>query len=118
MKCFAWILTALLTTGLLVGGCSKKSSVDTSKLEQSFASADTSTKSQADKIVSSIKANDYPPAMAELQKLASNLKLTPEQKQAINDVLAQLQKALAETANKAVGEANKALGDMQKSVPK
>ena len=118
MKIVTFSLASLLLAGLVTAGCSKKATVDTTPVEKSFQSAEPTTKSAADKAVASIKAGDYSSAMADLQKLASNVKLTPEQKQAIQDVLGQVQKALSEAAGKAVEGADKAAKDLQKSLPK
>ena len=104
---------------LVLTGCSKSGgSVDTSSIEKSFASADATLKSAADKAVAAIKGADYSSATAELQKLVGNVKLTDEQKKAVTDVLAQVQKAVANLGTKAAGDANKALGDAQKSLGK
>src|SRR6266700_3200672 len=100
MKVTNWILTSVAAASLLVSGCSKKSSVDTAPLEKSFASAEPANKSTADKAVANIKAGDYSGAMADLQKLSAQVKLTPEQQQAVKDVLAQVQKQLSDTAAK------------------
>ena len=112
------IVIAVLVGVAAVIGCAKKSSVDTSKLEKSFQSAEPAQKSSVDKAVDAIKAGDYASAMTQLQTAAKKAKLTPEQQQAINDVLAQLQKQMSETVNKAAGEAEKATKDLQKSLPK
>ena len=117
MRSMDWILIGIAAASLVLCGC-KKSGVDTAPLEKSFASAEPATKSASDKVVSSIKAGDYSGAMAELQKLAAQAKLTPEQQQAVKDVLAQVQKQLSEAATKVGKEAEKAVGDLQKSVPK
>jgi hypothetical protein len=113
-----WIIAAVVLTGLIFTGCSKSGKVDPSPIEKSFASAESSLKAAADKAVTAIKNADYSGAMAELQKLASNVKLTEEQKKAVQDVLAQVQKMVAEMGTKAAGEANKALGDVQKAIGK
>ena len=118
MKRFTGMVVAVLMATLTVVGCAKKSSVDTAKLESSFSSADPSFKSTASKAADAIKEGDYASAMASLQKLAANAKLTPEQKQAINDVMAQVKQAMADMGNKAAGEAEKATKDLQKSLPK
>jgi len=101
-------------------GCSKASSgkVDPSPIQKSFASAEASLKAAADKAVEAIQKGDYNAAVAELQKLLGNAKLTDEQKKAIQDVLAQLQKATTEMGQKAATEASKALGEVQKSLGK
>jgi len=113
-----WILTALAVAALTLTGCSKKESVDTTPVEKSFASADPATKTSADQAVSAVKSGDYTGAMTQLQKLASQAKLTPEQQQAVKDVIDQVQKQLADTATKAGKDAEKAAGDLQKSLPK
>jgi outer membrane protein assembly factor BamD (BamD/ComL family) len=96
---------------LLSAGCAKKSSVDTGKLESSFQSAEPANKGAADNAMAAIKAGNYQQALTDLQQLAKKAKLTPEQRQAIKDVIAQVQKQASELANKATG-------DLQKSLPK
>ena len=121
MKTRTWILSSLMASVLILAGCSKSgdgASVDAAPVEKSFASADSTLKAAADKAVAAIKSADYSAATAELQKLAADVKLTDDQKKAITDVLAQIQKAVAEAGTKAAGEANKALGDVQKSLGK
>jgi uncharacterized protein YpuA (DUF1002 family) len=112
------ITFALLAATLCLFGCSKSSTVDTAPLEKSFASADATLKSSADKAIAAIKESNYQSALTEVQKLASNAKLTDDQKKAVNDVLAQIQKAVSEMADKAAGEAKKAVGDLQNSLKK
>jgi hypothetical protein len=118
MKLTSWLLAALAAVILTLPACSKKSSVDTAPLEKSFASAEPATKSTADTAVSELKAGNYAGAMAELQKLAAQVKLTPEQQQAVKDVLAQVQQKLADSTAKVGKDAEKAAGDLQKSLPK
>jgi outer membrane protein assembly factor BamD (BamD/ComL family) len=118
MKQLRTILTAVMMAGLVVAGCAKKNRVDTSQVEKSFQSAERGTRSGVDKAVAEIKAGNYAGALTELKSVASKAKLTPEQKQAINDLIAQVQQQLSGTANKAAGDAQKALGDVQKSLPK
>ncbi len=119
MKTYSWIVLVMAALTLAFAGCSKnKANVDTAPVEKSFTSADTTTKTSADKAVSAIKAGDYAGALTELKTLASNAKLTPEQQQAIKDVMAQVQQALTQAATKVQGDATKAVGDLQKSLPK
>ena len=118
MKFIRWIVIVHAAAALLASGCASKSSVDTAPLEKSFASAEPANKTVADKAVSAIKGGDYPGATAELQKLAAQAKLTPEQQQAVKDTLAALQKQLSDVAAKATKDAGKAAGDLQKSLPK
>lgn len=119
MKLRKILLTTCIAMAFAVVGCNKQSSsVDTGPIEKSFSSADAATKSSADSVVTEIKNANYSGAVADLQKLAANAKLTPEQQQAIKDVMAQVQKALADTASKAADGANKAASDLQNSLPK
>ena len=97
-------------------GCKKSGSVDTSKLESSFASAPAADKGSADKVVTAVKSGDYAGALAELKTLAGKASLTAEQQQAIKDVMAQVQQLVTDTAQKAAGEAGKAAEDLQKSL--
>jgi hypothetical protein len=108
---------------VVASGCAKKESVDTVKLEASFSTAEPSTKSEVDKIVASIKNQDWSGATASLKSLASNAKLTEEQKQSVNDTLADIGNKFKEAANKAGQEiekgakkAGEALEDAKKSL--
>jgi hypothetical protein len=118
MKTSKWIHTAIMTVTLAMAGCGKQSSVDTASFEKSFKTAEAAVQTSADKVVTAIKSADYTGAMTELKALASNAKLTPEQQQSIKDVIAQVEKLMADTANKAVGEASKAMQDIPKGLPK
>ena len=118
MKRFAWLFSGLMIASLCLVGCGKKSSVDTAQLQSSFKSADSATQSDVDKAVSSIKDGNYSQALSQLQTLAKKAKLTPEQQQAIRDVIAQVQQQVTEMANKAAAGAQKSAGDLQKSLPK
>ncbi len=119
MKPYQWIVLVMAVLTLAVAGCNKnKANVDTAPVEKSFSSADPAVKSSADKAVSAIKSGDYAGALTELKTLAANAKLTPEQQQAIKDVMAQVQNALTGMATKVEGDVGKAAGDLQKSLPK
>jgi hypothetical protein len=117
MKTLSLFLTLVTAAAFVFVGC-KKSGVDTKPIESSFSSAEPATKSGADKAVSAIKAGDYASAMAELQKLAGQAKLTPEQQQAIKDVLEQVKAQISAAAEKAAGDAKKGMEDLQKSINK
>lgn len=119
MRLSGWILATVMVGALALAGCSNQSgSVDTAPFEKSFAAAEGSLKESADKAVASIKAADYSGALTELKKLAENAELTPEQKQAIDDLIAQVQKAITDAAGQATEEAGKALQDVSKGLPK
>ena len=123
MKMHSWVLSSLAAAALILAGCGKSgggagAQVDPSPVEKTFASSEPTLKAAADKAVSAVKNADYSGALAELQKLGANVKLTDEQKKAVNDVVAQVQKAVAEAGTKAAGEAGKALDGVQKSLGK
>src|SRR5437773_1825647 len=109
MKVTFLILPCCAALTLAMFGCAKKSEVDTSKMEKSFATAEPADKSQATKVVDAVKAGDYNAALASLKTLAQQAKLTPEQKSAIEDVTAQVQKQLSQAINKAAEGGKKAL---------
>jgi hypothetical protein len=118
MKLHQWLIVGLMGVVLGVVGCTKNAAVSTAPLENSFKAAEPAVQSSADQAVSAIKAGDYSGALVQLQTLAKNAKLTPEQQQAIKDVVAQVQKVIADTASKAASEAGKTASDLQKSLPK
>lgn len=101
----------VLVASVAFVGCGKKG-VDTGSLEKNFASAEAPAKAGVEKAVSSIKAGDYAGALTELKKVADKAKLTPEQQQAINDVIAQVNQMIAEQM-KAAGD--KATKDLNKA---
>ena len=92
MKMHHWLLSVLIASVLALTGCSKSgsgggtASVDAAPVEKSFASAEPVIKAAADKAVAAIKGADYSSAVTELQKLASNVKLTDDQKKAARPV--------------------------------
>jgi hypothetical protein len=116
MKTFVSIL---IVVGLCaVIGCAKKQEVDTVKLQASFSTAEPSKKSEVDKAVASINSQDWAGAMASLQRVATDAKLTEEQKQAVKDAMDQIGKVIKDTANKAVDGGKKAVEEAQKSLGK
>jgi hypothetical protein len=118
MKQVTWLVAVVVALALTAVGCGKKGSVDTSKLESSFAQAEPGLKGQLDKIVSSIKAQNYSEAAASLQKLAGEAKLTDTQKQAIQNVLNQLKQLVADAAGKMKEGANKTMEKAKEALPK
>ncbi len=106
-------IAVVLATGALVG-CGKNSAVDTGKLQSAFSSAQESVKTDVNKAVASIQEGKYPEALAQLQQIPSKMKLTDEQQQAINDVIAQVQKQIAAKAEAVQKEAGKAVEGLLK----
>jgi hypothetical protein len=114
-----FISTILTGAALLLGGCGNKEdggggggdTVSTAKVESSFSGADPSLKGSVDTIVAAVKSQNWSAASAELQKLASNAKLTPEQQGAINNLWEQVKAKLSAAAAQASDAANKAMKD-------
>lgn len=117
MKRTNWILITVMSASLMMAGCGQKGGVDTSKLENSFKSAEPAQQTSVTKVVEAVKAGNYSAALTDLQRLASNAKLTPEQQQAIKDLMAQVQGKVTEAAGKLAGDAQKATEDLKKSLP-
>ena len=109
----------LALAAFFVSGCGKSGgSVDTAGFEKSFSSAEAAVKDTATKVVEAVKKSNYSGAGSELKQLAANAKVTDEQKKAVNDLLAQVQKALTDLGSKAADGANQAIGDAQKAIGK
>lgn len=109
MKLGKVALVALIAATLGVVGCSKhgsgSSTVDTAPLEKiSQQSTDAPTKSAVDNTISEIKGANYSGAMTDLGKLTQNPTLNPDQRQVIQDMFVQVQKAAADAANKAANK--------------
>ncbi len=107
MKIKAWVGVLALAAVTLVG-CTK-SGVDTSKMESSFSDAEPGAKTTMEQVVTAVKAGDYAGALAPLQTLAANAKLTPEQQQAAKDLMTQIQEQVKEAAAKAGEQAREAV---------
>lgn len=108
MKMF--LKLAVVGLSLVLAACNKQNDgVDTGNLEKSFSSADPQQKSTVDKVVNSVKSKDYAGAMNELKQLTANAKLTPEQKQSIEDTVKQLQNEITQTARKVADDAREGL---------
>jgi hypothetical protein len=103
---------------LAMSGCNKQGGVDTASFERIFKAAEANVQTSADKIVTAIKAGDHAGALAELKTLANNAKLTPEQQQAIKNVMAQVEKLVADAVSTVAGEASTAMKDIPKTLPK
>ena len=131
MKIQTTILTAIAAAALIVTGCSKEevkqtvndtkeavASIDTSKVEAAFASAEAGAKEALKPAVEAVKKADYAGAVTQLKSLGEKFKLTDEQQAAVNDLIAKAQKAISDLAAKASTDATKAATDMTKSLGK
>jgi hypothetical protein len=118
MNAYKWIIAGMIAGALVITGCNQQGGVDTASVEKAFSAAAPDLKVSADKVVTAVKAGDYATAMTELKTLGGNAKLTPEQQQAVKDLIAKVQAALTDAAAKVSGDASKSAGDMQKALPK
>jgi hypothetical protein len=117
MKLPFWLTIIALAASLALPGCTRKEgSVDTSSLEKAFASADAGAKDAINQVISAVKNADYAGALAKLQDLGSKVKLTPEQEQAVKNLIEKVKTAVAGAAANAAEGANKAVGDLQKAI--
>ena len=115
------VCSFLAVLALAFAGCNKTeggAAIDTSAIEKSFSSAEASLKDTATKAVEAVKKADYSGALKELQGLAANVKITDEQKSAVNNIVEQVKKAITDLGAKAAEGASKAMGDAQKALPK
>jgi hypothetical protein len=131
MKIHHLILTVMSAAAFVVAGCSKSesgaptptaatpaASVDTSKLTAAFQAAEPAAKTAVDTAVTAIKKADYSDAVTQLKALGDKFKLTTEQQQVVNDMVAQVQKAIAAAASKATDAAGQAATDAAKALGK
>jgi len=112
-------LLALLLIGLglvALSGCDNKGKVDTSKLEKAFASSGPVMKENAGKVATAVKAGNWTQAAAALKELASDAKLTAEQREAIKDVAVQIQEQVKQAVAQGAAEAQKAAEELKKSI--
>lgn len=119
MKPLMQLGSLIVTLALVLSGCEKgDSGIDTSKLQSAFSSTTAPAKAEIDKAITAIKAGEYSQALSSLGAAAKEAKLTPEQKDAIKDVLAQVQTKLKGAVQQGADQAQKAAGELQKSLSK
>jgi len=109
-----WMGALLVAMCLTFAACDGGDKIDTAKLEKSFSAAQPAGRQAVEDFKAAVAARDYAKASAALQKLAAGSALTTDQKQAIQDVSAQVAQKAAEIAKQVAKEGEKALGDVQK----
>jgi uncharacterized protein YjbJ (UPF0337 family) len=100
-----WLLTGCLVASFGFLGCKKQEEpgpIDTSRIEQTFATSDGSVKETLGEAVDAVKAGEYSEATSLLKELAESAKLTPEQQTAVKDFLPSLQAKLKELGEDAL----------------
>ena len=118
MKIQHLLLTVIAAAAFVMVGCSKNGNVDTSKLTTAFQSAEAGAKTAVDSVTTAVKNSDYAGAVTQLKALGNKYKLTSEQQQAVSDLIAQVQKVIADTAAKATGDASKTATDLGNAIKK
>ena len=118
---YALLQVLVLGLALLPAGCghdepaAASGGVDTSRSEKAFASAEAAVKAEYEKVASAIKATDWSAAGAKIQSLASNVKLSDEQKAALAKLGDQIKTKTAEMAEKARAKAGQLAEDARKA---
>ena len=112
------MLVVALVASLASSGCGHKGRVSTSELQSSFKSADPAMQGLVDKAVASVKSNNYPEALGDLQVLSHKARLTPDQQQSLKDTMAAIQNSMSSATNKPAVEPQKQTGYLQKMLGK
>ena len=100
MKSLLCILILVLLAVVPTGCGGSKSKVDTAKVDRSFQTAESALKSHADKAMAALKAGDFPGAMSAFKKAAEQGPLTAEQKEAIQEVIIEVQTIMSQNPDK------------------
>jgi hypothetical protein len=87
-------LSTVCMAGMLIVGCSKPTVVDTGRLERVFKTSEQSAQAMVEKVSTAISQTNYPAAMASLQKLSHQPKLTDEQQIAVRDAMTAVQQLM------------------------
>jgi hypothetical protein len=108
MKIAKWIMICLLAVMLAPVGCGKKQadnktvrppgSIDVSKLRDAFATASPELKAMCTQAIRGIEAANYVIGLSSLEKLAAAPDLNEPQKQAVAEMLGQVQQKAAGAA--------------------
>jgi hypothetical protein len=118
MKRFVWMLVVALGASLAITGCGHKGAVSTSELRSSFKSAEPAMQTLVDNTVASVKSNNYPEALSDLQVLSHKARLTPDQQQSLKNTIAAIQNKISSTTNKPAAEPHKQPDYLQKLLGK
>jgi hypothetical protein len=107
-----WIFSILAAALLAEAGCGQRQKapqptiingvkVDLAKFQQAFTGVGPDLQSSAFKVPMAIRYRQYPEAVAELEKLATNPALTEQQKKVVTEVLGQLKQVVSQSPPKA-----------------
>lgn len=108
------VLLAILVTGVMVaavgcGGGEKTYSVDPAVVSENFQNVPSNVQGNVDDAVRFLKQEDFENAAKSLTKVASALDLSKEQKDALLEVMKQMQNVMATEPEKSTKEAHMAI---------
>jgi hypothetical protein len=103
MRTINYLMIILMAGVFALAGCGKSAKaptpgaagIDVAKLQAAFPSPGPQAQNSLDKVKFLTSQSRFEPALSELAVMAKFPNLTPEQKQAIDDVTEQVKKALA-----------------------
>jgi hypothetical protein len=119
------LAAAGLALAVLASGCKKGAEADVDPLEKAFpkaaapaagAAGNSDAAAAVDLVAAALaaaKANDYPKAAASLTALRAQPALTPDQRAAVQDTMANIQSELARRAAAGDAAAAQALGEVR-----
>jgi len=109
------LIVIAVTVGLTFTACKKQdqsstpatitmgsASIDMTEVNKQFQGAASDIRADLENAILQLRSGNYPEAMGQFKFIASNTRLTPEQQQAIKNLLAKVQGAIASGATKAL----------------
>ncbi len=96
---------------LLTAGCGKSAQLDTSNLSSSFQSEPSERKGNVDDAISAIGSGDFGAASESLKKAVKGAQLNPEQKAAVSEAVAEMQKIASQDSDTYPLEVYYAIGE-------
>jgi hypothetical protein len=115
MKATHWIWAIVIAGVLTVPGCKPSSqgpvalsrdqvTFDMPKLHHAFASAGPETQAELRAVSLGIRYGQYTASLTALDKLASSPNMTDDQKKAVNELMAQVKRAITNAATQLPGQ--------------
>ena len=104
----AWVMGL----GLFMAGCGKNAQIDTSNLASSFQSAPSERKGNVDDAINAIGSSDFAAASDSLKKAVKGAQLNPEQKTAVTEAVAEMQKIASQDSDKYPLQVYYAIGEV------
>jgi hypothetical protein len=108
------IWTCLCAIAISVVGCDKKAASNVPQNTNSFASADARIKNDWETIQASAATNNYVVAILTCRKMQALAELTPDQRDAVNSVMTDVNDRMTTAAQKGDPAALRAIEDLRK----